>query len=214
MVWARACKEAESLPGSALAPVSTKAWATALKTVAEDGTHWFCSSRTKCQVSRPSTTERPRSFRRASGRAWLAFTCRVRRTACSFMTAATSAMERSFGWKSVRCFCLAANAVSASSAGEIARAAAVAMSFRPKDATMASTRWRCTSLADTFRWSNTSRSAERSPSLSGLWQSTHRTTFDSARRPRAPLPDSSRAADNSLNGKRSTFPHACPTVAG
>mmetsp|Transcript_1986 Transcript_1986/g.6613 ORF Transcript_1986/g.6613 Transcript_1986/m.6613 type:complete len:256 (-) Transcript_1986:11-778(-) len=130
------------------------------------------------------------------------------------MTPATSATVRSFGWKSVRCFCRAASAVSASSAGGSDRAAAVAMSLRPKEAEMASTRWRCNIFAETFRFRSTAKSAVRSPSLSGLKRSTHRTTFDNARNPRSALPNSSTAAAKSLNGRRSGLPPRGPAAAG
>mmetsp|Transcript_82320 Transcript_82320/g.245489 ORF Transcript_82320/g.245489 Transcript_82320/m.245489 type:complete len:271 (-) Transcript_82320:648-1460(-) len=136
---ASACPAAASFAGAAPGPASTRACASALKTMAEDGPQWFCSTRTRCHVSRPSATDRPSSFRRPSGRLGVALTCRTRSAACSLITAATSATERSFGWKSVRCFCLAASAVSGSSAGGRDLAAAVAMSLRPKEAATAST---------------------------------------------------------------------------
>mmetsp|Transcript_21583 Transcript_21583/g.67370 ORF Transcript_21583/g.67370 Transcript_21583/m.67370 type:complete len:291 (-) Transcript_21583:173-1045(-) len=191
-----------SLAAAGAAPASTRACAVARSTPLAEGPGWPWSSRTRCQVSRPSAADLPSSFRNSPGSTALALACELRRTACSPTTAATSAKDSGFGRKSARCFCRAVRAVAASSVGGSERAAKLATSFRPKEAEMASTRWRCTAFWETCRPNSTTKSAARSPSRSELQCSTQRTRFASARRPRGPRPASSRAAASSPKGKR------------
>mmetsp|Transcript_145359 Transcript_145359/g.362525 ORF Transcript_145359/g.362525 Transcript_145359/m.362525 type:complete len:342 (-) Transcript_145359:431-1456(-) len=170
---------AEAAPGGA----SVKAWARPRSTASQAKPRRPCSTRTRCQVSRPSATEAPKIFVRQvrtfidSGELYIVFLASAAKVPYSSKTPATSTTERRLPrpWKSIRCFWREAKARSASTSCEASRHK---WDFRAKLTDTASDKCRCETGC--LLASKTVRMAFKSASLSSLSRSTVLTAFATA----------------------------------